>query len=172
MEKIEFDWSQFENSSDAEKANALMAFILNRAVVFDRDKFDTILIDFVDTPVGHVAWHLAIMMATFKDVKICIRSYSKLPRFYQKMGVVKVVGKRKFEKLKAMPNTLFLDAITTYNSDYAYVNPYPQIFLGIDAQELEFIARNLYGWVDDKKEFKKLHKPMKAKRFKKVKPDA
>lgn len=173
MEELEFNLDEFE--TDVDKANALMVYLVNRAAAFNSAKFDGIYVDFVDLPCGHVAWHLCCMVAMYKNLPIYTSDWSKSARFYRKDKNIKVIkSQRKFKKITSNPRILMLDAITTCSDDFnSYCDkPYPQIFYGFSDETLKFIATNLYGWCDDKKEYKKMHKKVKPKKMKKVKNDA
>ena len=170
MEELEFNLDEFE--TDVDKANALMVYLVNRAAAFNSTKFDGIYVDFVDLPCGHVAWHICCMIAMYKGLPIYTESWAKGARFYRKDKNIKMIkNKKKFEKITSDPRILVLDAITTCSDEINsyYDKPYPQIFSGFSDKTLKFIATNLYGWSDDKKEYKKTHKRVKPKKAKKNK---
>jgi hypothetical protein len=170
MEELEFNLQDFE--TDADKANALMVYLVNRAAAFNADNFDSIYIEFLDMPCSHVAWHICSMIAMYKNIPIYTNKISKTARFYRKNKVIKPVSSRKVKKLKQDKRTLILDGLTACDdTEEAYGFPYPQIFYGFSNDTLFFIAMHLYGWDYDKKAYKKAHKVVKPKKIKKVKAE-
>ena len=168
MEEIQFEFKGKENKeiTDFERANAIMSFIANRALPFDDTKYDKIVFEVYDLPKSQVAWQLALIIKNYKNVKFYVRKVGN-PRFWKKNETVFAISDEEFKKLWTNENVLKWDAISTCDDDNIYgITPVPQIFYGLSSKTVKDIAERLYGWSDNRREFKKTHKSIKAKKVK------
>lgn len=168
MEEIQFKFKGKEDKeiTDFERADAIMSFIANRALPFDDAKYDKIVFEVYDLPESQVAWQLALIIANYKSVKFYVRKVGN-PRFWKKNKTVFAVSDKEFKKLWIDTNTLKWDALSTCDDDNIYgITPVPQIFYGLSSKTVKDIAKRLYGWSDNRREFKKTHKSIKAKKVK------
>ena len=171
MEEIQFEFKGKEDKeiTDFERADAIMSFIANRALPFDNTKYDRIVFEVYDLPESQVAWQLALIIANYKNVKFYVRKVGN-PRFWKKNKTVFAVSDKKFKKLWIDTNTLKWDALSTCDEEGFYdfngVNPLPQIFYGLSSETIKDIAKKLYGWSDNRREFKKTHKTTRMKKVK------
>lgn len=169
MKEIQFKFKGKEDKeiTDIERADAIMSFIANRALPFDDTKYDKIVFEVYDLPESQVAWQLALIIATRKNVKFYVRKIGN-PRFWKKNKTVFAVSERGFKKLWTNENVLKWDAISTCDDDNIYgITPVPQIFYGLSSETIKDIAKKLYGWSDNRREFKKTHKTIRMKKVKK-----
>ena len=168
MKEIQFKFKGKEDKeiTDFERADAIMSFIANRALPFDDTKYDKIVFEVYDLPESQVAWQLALIIANYKNVKFYVRKVGN-PRFWKKNKTVFAVSDKEFKKLWIDTNTLKWDALSTCDDDNIYgITPVPQIFYGLSSKTVKDIAKRLYGWSDNHREFKKTHKSIKAKKVK------
>lgn len=168
MEEIQFEFKGKENKqiTDIERADAIMSFIANRALPFDDSKYNKVVFEIYDLPESQVAWQLAFIIAIRKNVKFYVRKVGN-PRFWKKNRTIFAVSDKKFKKLWIDNNVLKWDAISTCDEDNLYgVNPLPKIFYGISSETIKDIAEKLYGWSDNRREFKKTHKTIHMKKVK------
>lgn len=168
MEEIQFEFKGKEEKeiTDFERADAIMSFIANRALPFDDSKYNKIVFEVYDLPESQVAWQLALIIANYKNVKFYVRKLGK-PRFWKKNKTIFAVSDKEFKKLWTNENVLKWDAISTCDDDNIYgITPVPQIFYGLSSKTIKDIAERLYGWSDNRREFKKTHKSIKAKKVK------
>ena len=168
MEEIQFEFKGKEEKeiTDFERADAIMSFIANRALPFDDTKYDKIVFEVYDLPESQVAWQLALIIANYKNVKFYVRKIGN-PRFWKKNKTIFAVSDKEFKKLWTNENVLKWDAVSTCDDDNIYgITPVPQIFYGLSSKTVKDIAKRLYGWSDNRREFKKTHKSIKAKKVK------
>lgn len=168
MEEIQFEFKGKEDKqiTDIERANAIMSFIANRALPFDDSKYNKVVFEIYDLPESQVAWNLAVILANYKSVRFYVRKVGK-PRFWKKHKDIFAVSDKKFKKLWTDNNVLKWDAISTCDEDNLYgINPLPQIFYGLSSKTVKDIAKRLYGWSDNRREFKKTHKTTRMKKVK------
>lgn len=168
MEEIQFEFKGKENKeiTDFERADAIMSFIANRALPFDDAKYDKIVFEVYDLPESQVAWHLALIIANYKNVKFYVKKVGN-PRFWKKNKTIFAVSDKEFKKLWTNENVLKWDALSTCDEDGFYgIIPLPQIFYGLSSKIIKDIAEKLYGWSDNRREFKKTHKTIRAKKVK------
>ena len=168
MEEIQFEFKGKENKqiTDIERANAIMSFIANRALPFDDSKYNKVVFEIYDLPESQVAGNLAAILANYKSVRFYVRKVGK-PRFWIKHKDIFAVSDKKFKKLWTDNNVLKWDAISTCDDDNIYgITTVPQIFYGLSSETIKDIAKQLYGWSDNRREFKKTHKSIKAKKVK------
>lgn len=169
MEEIQFEFKGKEDKeiTDIERANAIMTFIANRALPFDDSKYNKVVFEIYDLPKSQVAWHLADILLNHKSVRFYVRKVGK-PRFWKKHKDIFAVSDKEFKKLWTDNNVLKWDAISTCDEDNLYgVNHLPQIFYGLSSETIKDIAKLLYGWSDNRREFKKTHKTIRMKKVKK-----
>ena len=148
MEKINYDWGV--NDTFGKLCNAKMTFIVNRAAEFNSQKYPNLYSVIKDTSVGNVAYELLNILATAKGVKVYAPYSLKRCRFYHKDGAVKPVLFYKIRSQKT--GSLILDCSSTCDNEYS--TKYPQVFSGFNQEEIESIARELYGWVEGKAEYR------------------
>lgn len=168
MEEIQFEFKEKGDKeiTDFERADAIMSFIANRALPFDDSKYNKVVFEIYDLPESQVAWNLAAILANYKSVRFYVRKVGK-PRFWKKHKDIFAVSDKEFKKLWTDNNVLKWDAISTCDEDNLYgVNHLPQIFYGLSSETIKGIAKLLYGWSDNRREFKKTHKSIKAKKVK------
>lgn len=168
MEEIQFEFKGKEDKeiTDFGRADAIMSFIANRALPFDDTKYDKIVFEVLDIPESQVAWQLALIIANYKNVKFYVRKLGK-PRFWKKNKTIFAVSDKEFKKLWTNENVLKWDAVSTCDDDNIYgITPVPQIFYGLSSETIKDIAERLYGWSDNRREFKRTHKNIKAKKVK------
>lgn len=168
MEEIQFEFKGKEGNeiTDIEKVDAIMSYIANRALPFDDSKYNKIVFEVYDLPESQVAWQLALIIANYKNVKFYVRKIGN-PRFWKKNKTVFAVSDKEFKKLWTNENVLKWDAVSTCDDDNIYgITPVPQIFYGLSSETIKDIAERLYGWSDNRREFKKTHKSIKAKKVK------
>lgn len=141
MEEVKLDLSKWDDPHD--KANVEMTFILNRALPFDRKKYNRICGVIKDTPKGLVFYNLLTMLAGFKNIPVYVDRSSRKVRFWNKKNksVKRVFFNRKFKKLSLEEDTLYL---TDNNMFIENIRP----FMGFSDERIENIARLLYGWED------------------------
>lgn len=168
MEEIQFEFKGKEDKeiTDFERADAIMSFIANRALPFDDTKYNKIVFEVYDLPESQVAWQLALIIANYKNVKFYVRKVGN-PRFWKKNKTIFAVSDKEFKKLWTNENVLKWDAISTCDDDNIYgITPVPQVFYGLSSKMVKDIAKRLYGWSDNRREFKKTHKSIKVKKVK------
>lgn len=168
MEEIQFEFKGKEDKeiTDFEKTDAIMSFIANRALPFDDTKYNKIVFEVYDLPESQVAWQLALIIANYKNVKFYVRKVGN-PRFWKKNKTIFAVSDKEFKKLWTNENVLKWDAISTCDDDNIYgITPVPQVFYGLSSKTVKDIAKRLYGWSDNRREFKKTHKSIKVKKVK------
>lgn len=171
MEEIQFEFKGKEGNeiTDIEKTDAIMSYTANRALLFDDTKYNKIVFEVYDLPESQVAWNLALIIANYKNVKFYVKKVGK-PRFWKKNKTIFAVSDKEFKKLWTDANMLKWDALSTCDEDgfYGYngISFIPQIFYGLSSKTIKNIAERLYGWSDNKREFKKTHKTIRAKKVK------
>lgn len=168
MEEIQFEFKGKEGNeiTDIEKTDAIMSYIANRALPFDDTKYNKIVFKVYDLPESQVAWHLALIIANYKNVKFYVKKVGN-PRFWKKNKTIFAVSDKEFKKLWTNENVLKWDALSTCDEDGFYgIIPLPQIFYGLSSKTIKDIAEKLYGWSDNRREFKKTHKTIRAKKVK------
>ena len=168
MEEIQFEFKGKEDKeiTDFGRADAIMSFIANRALPFDDTKYDKIVFEVLDIPESQVAWQLALIIANYKNVKFYVRKLGK-SRFWKKNKTIFAVSDKEFKKLWTNENVLKWDAVSTCDDDNIYgITPVPQIFYGLSSETIKDIAERPYGWSDNRREFKRTHKNIKAKKVK------
>lgn len=168
MEEIQFEFKGKEGNeiTDTEKVDAIMTYIANRALPFDDSKYNKVVFEIYDLPESQVAWNLAVILANYKSVRFYVRKVGK-PRFWKKQKAIFAVSDKEFKKLWTDNNVLKWDAISTCDEDNLYgVNHFPQIFYGLSSETIKNIAEKLYGWSDNRREFKKTHKTTRMKKVK------
>lgn len=168
MEEIQFEFKGKEGNeiTDIEKTDAIMSYIANRALPFDDTKYNKIVFEVYDLPESQVAWHLALIIANYKNVKFYVKKVGN-PRFWKKNKTIFAVSDKEFKKLWTNENVLKWDALSTCDEDDFYgIILLPQIFYGLSSKTIKDIAEKLYGWSDNRREFKKTHKTIRAKKVK------
>lgn len=168
MEEIQFEFKGKEGNeiTDIEKTDAIMSYIANRALPFDDTEYNKIVFEVYDLPESQVAWHLALIIANYKNVKFYVKKVGN-PRFWKKNKTIFAVSDKEFKKLWTNENVLKWDALSTCDEDGFYgIIPLPQIFYGLSSKTIKDIAEKLYGWSDNRREFKKTHKTIRAKKVK------
>lgn len=142
MEKIKFDFSKCKD--DYEKANALMEFIVNRAAMFDKKKYDTIVMNLSNDNCGRITWELCQIIHLFYPVKMIIPMRTI---FYDFCPIKNTVMRRRpqfwINHLKKKENVLSWDTDSTW--DFSADSPDAKIFDGISSQEIDFIVKILYN---------------------------
>lgn len=171
MEEIQFEFKGKEDKeiTDFERADAIMTFIANRALPFDDSKYNKIVFEVYDLPESQIAWNLALIIANYKNVKFYVKKIGN-PRFWKKNKTIFAVSDKEFKKLWTDINVLKWDALSTCDEEgfYGYngISFIPQVFYGLSSKTIKDIAEKLYGWNDNRREFKRTHRTIRAKKVK------
>ena len=145
--KVEFDLDNIKEPID--KANAMMQYIINRAAIFNAEKFDKILFPITNDNKGMFLYHGYTIIAMMRGISVF--AYSKEPwyrriKFWNKKNrLIKRVGKRKWNKLLQDNKSLIFNTMCADSREQitpAILN-YPMIFAGITEEQIDFIIKEL-----------------------------
>lgn len=167
-EEIQFDFSKIDGEDS--RANAVMQWLVNRAFVFDKQRYTNICLNIEDTAEGCVANEIAFAINTFSGVKFyALRKELKKCRFYSKASVIIPVSKRKYEKISNQLETLRWNTRHTVDTPYAMTPFYAEVFYGVGHKTIKFIAETLYAWDDNRKAYIKAKRQAIKAAFKEAK---
>ena len=150
MDEIQFNFKDCENEVD--RSNALMQWLVNRAFQFDKSKYDTICLRLGDNPQSCVAIEMCFIISAFSNIKFYVpRKDAKKCRCYYKNKIIIPVSMRKWEKMTTKLSTMHWDSQQT--NDIYNGHEGAMIFYRINYDTVKSIAVNLYGWLDDRKQY-------------------
>lgn len=142
MSTIDFNFK--EGISDTDKANAMLTLIVNRALAFNRDNYDYVFCPLKNDATSMVAYQVLNMISTFKSIPVFISKIEKgRYKYYNKHSAArffKFWHKLKYKK----KHKLLLAALPMEEEDN--ITNIPNIFQDFDRQDIELIAKELYGW--------------------------
>lgn len=137
MENIKFDLSKWDDPAD--KANAIMTFIVNRAITFNHNNYDKICVEIPNTKEGCIIFNLIFAISPFLHIPFYTKKASKRNKFWRKNNLIKF--KTKFFYNKLLKKERVMHWSVSYDEG---VN----LLAGISEENINLIATNLYGWCD------------------------
>lgn len=121
-----------------EQANAVMTFILNRAIVFNKQKYKRICADLPNTEKGCVLYNLLFLTASFYKIPIYTNKKFKKTKFWNKNKTIKLKNNYFYKKICKKEDTL------CWNVEE--IDKSIDVFYNIKEEYITNIAKLLYGW--------------------------
>lgn len=136
-----------------EKLNLLMTFLANRANMYDKSKYNKIALHIEDNEQGLLTFHLCQILGIYNKVTFYIPSNElRKCRFYVRTNCIKPASFLRWFLIGHKKDLLSVDTIS--NADFDIDSKMPHIFEGFSKEKIREIAVHLYGWIDNKKEYK------------------
>lgn len=141
MDEVTFNFP--ENIDAQDKASYLLQFLVNRAAVFDKEKYEYMYLSSIgETDCDYVLYHVLSIISIIEQVPLYIPKYipwqNDLSFFTYPVGALKMLWlKMKKKGITFSRNTLDKDVDSGKN---------PQIFQGFRQKTITEIAENLYDY--------------------------
>lgn len=132
----------------------IIAHLVNSALNFDKEKYNTIYIHFEDNYKGHLAYNLALIMRIFLDSRVTLVTDKNVKKcrffnrkFFKESPFLKIIKNK-----KEIKETYFDETTLYYSTD---IHGYNYLFRGFSDETLKMVAELTYYWNDDKRAYLK-----------------